>query len=390
MTVQFAGGHRIAVENRSRRQERGVVEHVRLAHAMILPFLFVVFRSLWLVTVGSLPSGLALLVVLGAIGFTGERLSAAATGAAAMLFGLGIDGVVLLYVAHRLALADNPDTDVPAAIGGPIEQHAARDVDNGRHVLRIDVRGFPEPAAPRPAARPQHDDVRHSHVDHGASVSAASAAEAPRARAGDAAARRLDFAAAARDSRRCRAVDDCARGVGDAASVSSRRSIACGRSRLPRSSRPGSVRRSVCRATSTSSWPKGSDLQLLLETNERLAQRLAAEMPGLAFQPPSRLLPSAASQAQSVKTIDAQASLRRCGPCVARARARRRRLHARGVRSVFREAATTARSERAAHTSTATSCTVWAICSTGSSCATAAGGRSQPTCFRPARSRPRA
>src|SRR5438477_5614380 len=36
-----------------------------------------------------------------------------------MLFGLGIDGVVLLYVAHRLALAEDPHTDVPAAIAGP-------------------------------------------------------------------------------------------------------------------------------------------------------------------------------------------------------------------------------------------------------------------------------
>ena len=62
----------------------------------IPPLLFIIFRSLWLVTVGALPSGLSLLVVLGALGFTGAKLSAAATGAAAMLFGLGIDGVVLL------------------------------------------------------------------------------------------------------------------------------------------------------------------------------------------------------------------------------------------------------------------------------------------------------
>ena len=40
----------------------------------------------------------------------GARLSAAATGAAAMLFGLGVDGVVLLYVAHQLALAQRPRT----------------------------------------------------------------------------------------------------------------------------------------------------------------------------------------------------------------------------------------------------------------------------------------
>ena len=36
---------------------------------------------------------------------------------------------------------------------------------------------------------------------------------------------------------------------------------------------------------------EGPDLQPLLATNERLARELRAELPGLAFQPPSRLLP---------------------------------------------------------------------------------------------------
>ena len=59
--------------------------------------------------VGPLPSALSLIVVLGIFGFTGATLSAAATGSAAMLFGLGVDGVVLLYVSHRLALARGLD-----------------------------------------------------------------------------------------------------------------------------------------------------------------------------------------------------------------------------------------------------------------------------------------
>ena len=118
MNVQFAGGHRIAVETEA------VVKSETWWNTIgslitILPLLWIVFRSLWLVGVGSLPSGLALVVVLGAIGFTGEKLSAATTGAAAMLFGLGIDGVVLLYVAHRLAFAEHPDRDAADAIGGP-------------------------------------------------------------------------------------------------------------------------------------------------------------------------------------------------------------------------------------------------------------------------------
>src|SRR5260221_13834119 len=118
MQVQFAGGHRIAVETEAVVKSETVWNTVG-SLVTILPLLLIVFHSLWLVGVGSLPSGIALVVVLGAIGFTGEKLSAAATRAAAMLFGLGIDGVVLLYVAHRLALAEDPNADVPAAISGP-------------------------------------------------------------------------------------------------------------------------------------------------------------------------------------------------------------------------------------------------------------------------------
>src|SRR5262249_11893907 len=95
--VQFAGGHRIAVETEAVVKRESLMNTVG-SLALILPLLFVVFRSLWLVTVGSLPSLLSLLVVLGSVGFAGAKLSAAATGAAAMMFGLGVDGVVLLYV----------------------------------------------------------------------------------------------------------------------------------------------------------------------------------------------------------------------------------------------------------------------------------------------------
>ena len=47
---------------------------------------------------------------------------------------------------------------------------------------------------------------------------------------------------------------------------------------------------------------EGPQLEPLLQTNERLAERLAA-VPGLAFQPPTRLLPSAAAQARTIAQI---------------------------------------------------------------------------------------
>jgi hypothetical protein len=105
LVVEFAGGHRIAVETEAVVRRESIVNTVG-ALALILPLLFLVYRRFWLVAVGALPSGIALLFVLGALGFTGAQLSAAATGASAMLFGLGVDGVVLLYVAylHRSAI----------------------------------------------------------------------------------------------------------------------------------------------------------------------------------------------------------------------------------------------------------------------------------------------
>jgi uncharacterized protein len=88
--------------------------------AIILPLLYVVFRSVWLLVCGALPSAASLVVALGLMGLGGATLSAAATGAAAMLFGLGIDGVVLVYVAHRLALAEGLGVgESVATLGGP-------------------------------------------------------------------------------------------------------------------------------------------------------------------------------------------------------------------------------------------------------------------------------
>ena len=113
--VQFAGGHRIAVETESVIRRESIVNTAG-SLALILPLLYLVFRSPWLVVVGSIPSGLSLLIVLGVLGLGGATLSAAATASSAMLFGLGVDGVVLLYVAYTLALGAGADP--PAAIDG--------------------------------------------------------------------------------------------------------------------------------------------------------------------------------------------------------------------------------------------------------------------------------
>jgi uncharacterized protein len=110
--VELAGGHRIAVETEAIVRRESILNTIG-SLALILPLLFLVFRSLWLVGVGPLPAALALAAVLGTLGFAGATLSAAATASAAMLFGLGMDGVVVLYVAHtvlgRIEAGDSGD-----------------------------------------------------------------------------------------------------------------------------------------------------------------------------------------------------------------------------------------------------------------------------------------
>jgi hypothetical protein len=117
LEVAFAGGHRVAVETEAIVRRESILNTVG-SLALILPLLFLAYRSLWLVLVGALPSGIALLLVLGGLGFAGARLSAAATGASAMLFGLGIDGVVLLYVSYLLHVA-SAGRDPAAGLTGP-------------------------------------------------------------------------------------------------------------------------------------------------------------------------------------------------------------------------------------------------------------------------------
>jgi predicted exporter len=110
LNVEFAGGHRIAIETEAVVRRESIMNGAG-SLALILPLLFLVFRSTWLVAVGAIPSALSLIVVLGLLGLTRATLSAAATGASAMLFGLGVDGVVLLYVTHRLALAGGASSE---------------------------------------------------------------------------------------------------------------------------------------------------------------------------------------------------------------------------------------------------------------------------------------
>jgi uncharacterized protein len=103
--VEFAGGHRIAVETEAVIRRESISNSIG-SLALILPLLFIVFRSGWLVSVGAIPTALSLIVTLGLLGLARTTLSTAAAASSAMLFGLGVDGVVLLYMSYTLALRD--------------------------------------------------------------------------------------------------------------------------------------------------------------------------------------------------------------------------------------------------------------------------------------------
>jgi uncharacterized protein len=301
LQVQLAGGHRIAVETEAVVKREAIMNTIG-SLVLILPLLFVVFRSLWLVTVGSLPSLLSLVVVLGALGFAGSTLSAAATGSAAMMFGLGVDGVVLLYVAHRLASAENPQATVPDAIGGPSSSMLLGMWTTAATFYGLMFVDFP-------SLQLLGRLLGHSMVACGVltlvMVPALLPTRPPRRPAPLLLMPRL----AAWIVRRRRAlliasaVATCALGL-----AATRLRINPTLDRL-RSTTPAAL----LEATIGPMFglpndvyvvlDEGPSLEPLLETNERLAAKIAEEAPDLSFQPASRLLPSAAAQAQTATAI---------------------------------------------------------------------------------------
>jgi uncharacterized protein len=300
MRVEFAGGHRIAVETEAEVKSQTIWNTIG-SLVTILPLLFIIFRSLWLVTVGALPSGLSLLVVLGALGFTGAKLSAAATGAAAMLFGLGVDGVVLLYVAQRRALADDPNADVQAAICGPSSSMLLGMWTTAATFYGLMFVDFP-------TLQQLGRLLGHSMVICGLLTLVMVPALLPRRPPRRAAALVMPRLAAwivrwRRAILAAGVVVTCALGFA-ATGIRINPTLERLRSVTP-------AARLETRIGPAFGLPndvyvvlaEGPALEPLLETNERLARRLSTELPTLAFQPPSRLLPPSTTQTQTVQEI---------------------------------------------------------------------------------------
>jgi uncharacterized protein len=99
VSIQAAGSYRISLEAEQLIRREGIVNSIG-SLLLLLLVLFAVFRTPWVMLYGCAPLALAALLTLGINGVIQGSLSPATSGSAGMLFGLGIDGVVLLYLRY--------------------------------------------------------------------------------------------------------------------------------------------------------------------------------------------------------------------------------------------------------------------------------------------------
>jgi uncharacterized protein len=98
VTVEVAGGYRISLEAERVIRREMIVNSLSSLFALLL-LVYATVRTFWIFLYGAVPLLLAGLITLGVNGLGGP-LSPVAGGSSAMLFGLGVDGVVLLYLRY--------------------------------------------------------------------------------------------------------------------------------------------------------------------------------------------------------------------------------------------------------------------------------------------------
>ena len=113
LAFRYAGAYRASTETESLIKSEGITNGI-VSLFLVLFLVYVVFRSLRVLVAGVVPLALALAVAIAVNGMWWP-LSTAATGCAAMLFGVGIDGVLLLYV--RYLEERGRGLDAAAAVG---------------------------------------------------------------------------------------------------------------------------------------------------------------------------------------------------------------------------------------------------------------------------------
>jgi predicted exporter len=97
--IQTAGAYRVSLEAERLIRREGIGNSIG-SLLLLLLVVFAVFRTPWVMLYGCAPLALAAVLTLGINGLIRGSLSPATSGSAGMLFGLGIDGVVLLYLRY--------------------------------------------------------------------------------------------------------------------------------------------------------------------------------------------------------------------------------------------------------------------------------------------------
>lgn len=97
--IQAAGAYRVSLEAEQLIRREGIVNSIGSLLLLLLVVL-AVFRTPWVMLYACAPLALAAVLTLGINGLMQGSLSPATSGSAGMLFGLGIDGVVLLYLRY--------------------------------------------------------------------------------------------------------------------------------------------------------------------------------------------------------------------------------------------------------------------------------------------------
>jgi predicted RND superfamily exporter protein len=99
VTIQAAGAYRASLEAEALIKRDTLTNSVG-SLVLLLILVFAVFRTPWVMVFGIIPLALAALLALGLNGVLRGNLSPATSGSAGMLFGLGIDGIILLYLRY--------------------------------------------------------------------------------------------------------------------------------------------------------------------------------------------------------------------------------------------------------------------------------------------------
>ena len=99
VAIQAAGAYRVSLEAEALIRRESIVSAVG---SLVLLLLIVIplFRTPWMLVYGTVPLALAAVLALGLAGLVRGSLSPATSGSAAMLFGLGIDGIVVLFMRY--------------------------------------------------------------------------------------------------------------------------------------------------------------------------------------------------------------------------------------------------------------------------------------------------